>query len=118
MKQCVDVFGQLQQRRTLDQIYLVQDQKDGLRQIGQTGDDGFGFLIDAFTRIEHQRNRIGITCPAPGRGYHRAFQPALRRKNTRRIDKDDLRIIFQRDATHLRAGCLNLARDDRNLCPH
>ena len=46
---------------------------------------------------------------------HRAVEPALGRENAGRVDEDDLRLALDRDAAHLRARRLHLARDDRDL---
>src|ERR1043166_5246657 len=52
---------------------------------------------------------------APRRRHHGAIEPPIRQKNPRRVDQDDLGIVFDDDTADQRAGGLHLARDDGHL---
>ena len=111
----VEIGGQPQQLFGRDGVDLVEHQDFRRAQLRQPGEDGLDLLVDALVRVDQQGHRVGVAGPAPGRGDHGAVEPALWRENAGRIDEDDLRRAFQRNAAHQRARRLHLARDDRHL---
>ena len=52
---------------------------------------GASDLIEPTMSVDHQDDDVGVARPIPGRGEHGAVEAALRLKNARRIDQDDLR---------------------------
>jgi hypothetical protein len=65
--------------------------------------------------IDEQADEIGIARAAPGAGDHGAVEPALGLEDAGGIDEDHLSLAGERDAAHLGARRLHLARDDRDL---
>ena len=87
----------------------------GALQLRQLFENRLDFLVHALARVDQQADDVGVARPAPGGRDHGAVEPALRRENARRIDEDDLRRAFERDAAHQGARRLHLARDDRDF---
>ena len=59
---------------------------------------------------------ISASCVEPQAvADHGAVEPPPRRKNSRRIDEDELRHALDGDAAHERAGGLHFGRDDRDF---
>ena len=81
----------------------------------QPAEDGLDFGVDAFMGIDEQGGHIGVAGAAPGRSHHGPVEPAFRREDSRRIDKDDLGRAFESNPAHRAARCLNLAGNDRDF---
>ena len=77
--------------------------------------DGLDFGVDAFVGIDEQGGHFGVAGAAPGRSHHGPVEPAFRREDSRRVDKDDLGRAFEGNAAHRAARRLNLAGNDRDL---
>ena len=108
-------LGQQQQRVARHQIDLVEDQDFRRLHLGEPRQQRFRLLVDALARIDQHADQIGLVRAAPGRRHHGAVEPPLRREDSRRIDEDELRLAFERDAADQRAGGLHLVRDDGDL---
>ena len=65
--------------------------------------------------VDQQHRYVGILGTRPSRRDHRPVEPAARSENAGRVDVDELRIAFDRDAEKARARRLRLGRDDRQL---
>ena len=98
-----------------DDVDFVEDEKLPRLHLGQPFEDGVGFLVEPFARVDQHAGKIGLMRAAPGAGHHGAIEPPARRKNSRRVDKDQLRDPAHRDAADQRARGLNFARDDRDF---
>ncbi len=110
--------GSLRQQQQLlarDEIDLVDHQDLGVRHAGEPGQDRIGFLVEAGARIQQHAHQIGIVRAAPRGRDHGAVQPSLGREDPRRVDQDDLRLIFHDNAANQRPRGLHLARHDRDL---
>ena len=66
-------------------------------------------------RVDQQHDPVGIGGAGPGGGDHRAVEPAARREDAGRVDKDQLRLALDRDAEQPGARRLHLRGDDRQL---
>ena len=71
--------------------------------------------VDAARGVDQQHGLVGVRGARPGRRHHRPVEPAPRREDAGRVDKDDLRRAFDRDAEQPAARRLRLGRDDREL---
>ena len=101
-----------QQAAALDQINLVQHQPHAARQFA--GDLAHA-LGHARLRIDQKHDEIGILCPDPGGGDHRAVEFSFGFEDARRVDQQDLRFALHQNAEHAEAGRLRLRADDRQF---
>ena len=60
---------------------------------------------------------VGVVGAFPRGLDHRPVEPAVGGEDARRVDQQDLRVAFDRDAHQPRAGGLRLGADDRDLLP-
>ena len=70
---------------------------------------------EAALGINNKKDDISILRAAPGRLNHRAVQPAVRFKDTRRIDQHHLGFAVHGDAHQAHARRLRLGTDDGHL---
>ena len=106
---------QREQRFARDRVDLVDDQEFRMLDLVQPVENGVRLLVDPFPGVEQQTDEIGVVRAAPGRRHHRPVEPPPRRKDARRVDQDDLRLVFDDDAADQRARRLHLLRDDGHL---
>ena len=111
-------FGRQRQqlflRRNID---LVEYQPLTFRPIFQAVQNLLDLWSGSCAAIDNQRNQIGITSPVPRGRNHSPVKPALRRKDTRRIDQYHLRFAFKRDAQHPCPRGLRFWTNDSDLLP-
>jgi len=79
--------------------------------------DGLYTIGEATVCLYEQNNNVSIRRAAPGSRDHGAVKAPAGPKQSRRVDKDDLRLAFQRNPSDARAGCLHLMGHDRDLGP-
>ena len=68
-------------------------------------------------RLDQKHDNVCIRRPAPCRRDHGAVKASPRLKQAGRVNKDDLRVSFDRDAANACSRRLNLVGDDRDICP-
>ena len=101
--------------RLCHQIDLVDQQQlllPGPRELLQ---QRAGLPVEAALGVNHDAHDVGVPGARPGGFDHGAIEPALGRKYAWRIDEDELRVAFGRDATHQHARGLHLRRDNGHL---
>ena len=104
-----------EQRRLVDQIDLVDEEDLGLRDVREPRKDRLGLLIETALGVDQHGDDVGVVGAGPGVRDHGAVEPALGRKDARRVDEDELRLARDRDAAQQRARGLHLVGDDRHL---
>lgn len=112
------LIGLLRQRKKLFtryQVDLVQHQNFGVIDCRQFGQDHVRLVVDTGAGIQQHADEIGVMCAAPRGRDHGTVEPSLRRKDSGRIDENDLCIVFDHDAADQRARRLHLLRDDGDL---
>src|SRR5579875_2381979 len=112
----VELGGKLEKFRRLHPVNLVQDKHFCCSDLRQPFKNGPGLAVSAFVSIDKQGGGVGVARIAPGGSDHGPVKPAFRREDTRRINENNLRSTFQRNAAHSNPRSLNLAGDDRDLC--
>jgi hypothetical protein len=108
-------LGNCQQRRFLDEIDLVDEQDFGLADLGELLEDRARLFVETALRVDQHGRDIGIPRAHPCGRYHRPVEPALGRKDARRIDEHKLRAIHDRNAAQRRTRRLRLVGHDRDL---
>jgi hypothetical protein len=111
----VERLRQREEPGLLYRVDFVEHQNLGRPDIGKLTQDRLLVLFHAFVRVDEKRNDIGILRAAPGAAHHGAVEPPARHENSRRVDEDQLRRTFDRDAAYERARGLHLGRDDRDF---
>ena len=108
-------IGETQQALAADQVDLVQRQDRMAAALCEAVENAPRVVVDAARSVDQQHGFVGILGARPGRRHHRPVEPPSRRENPGRVDKDDLRRAFDRDAEQPVARRLRLGRDDRQL---
>src|SRR5690554_1708479 len=115
------LLRQCQELLPLDLVDLVDCQEDATSlALPQALNHQRGLLIvRRLASIVQNNNKIRILNRIPSGSHHCALKPSLRRdKDARGVDKDELRLVTQRDAAHSGPRRLYLVRDDRYLGTH
>src|ERR1700736_6040351 len=82
----IGALGQRQQFFARNQIDLVEHQNSLVTNGRHLGEDGVGFLVNAFARIKQHADQIGVMRPAPCGRHHGAIQSPLGQENPGRVD--------------------------------
>ena len=65
--------------------------------------------------IDKMHDSVGVFGTIPSRAHHSPVQTTARRKDTRRIDQNNLRLTVHTDTAHGKARGLDLLGDDGDL---
>ena len=106
--------GKTEQRVAAHQVDLVEREDRAAPARPEPVDDAPRVGIGRARGVDQQHGLVGIGRAGPGRGDHRAVEPAARLENAGRVDEDQLRLP-DGDAEEAGAGGLHLGRDDRQL---
>ena len=99
----VELGGQRQQARSLDQVDLVEDQELRPATLGELARGSPRRPRRCRARRRQQRDESASLAPPQAVVDHGAVEAPPRREDARRVDEDDLRLAVDGDAAHDRA---------------